>query len=567
VRKRDTVVTIAITAFLLRGTFYCVAQPLWEGFDEWSHYAYIEHLVTQGRLPSTTDSIAPALQRALSLAPLAPSAAENVTTALTHDAFWRLTTDARRLREEELKDPGITTPVMADGPGQLFIYEAQQPPLYYILLAFPYWSVRSCSYPAKVAALRMASLLIAVIGVYLCYRLARGVPASRHAATAIVLFLAAWPGLLVGICRIGNDALALTLSTLFLLVSLRTSRRAPVMTDWILAGSILGLSLLTKPYLLALVPVLPIIAAIQYYRQRNSRVIAGCAIAIIIALALSGWWYMRNWLATETLSGEQIDVAAAHFGIITKLAAIRSVQWYRVLDTAVSTHLWTGGWSFLTARSWIYRAFELPGLTALIGLALLARRTVRHAAHGRLQIGEAQLGIAACAFLLFCMAMAYFAVVVYLTRGMSIALGWHLYGIAGAEMVVLAGGCTGLYGLRRGAGIVAIMALFAAAFDGYSTNFIALPYYAGIITHAPDGRLGAFHMNLIDGAAVRDIFQRLAINKPSGINASVIAVLWTGYACATLSLAVLAILLLYRAFRAILKTSFPTISVAGQTTR
>ena len=36
--------------FLLRGLFYVSFVPLWEGFDEWSHYAVVQTMVTSGRL-------------------------------------------------------------------------------------------------------------------------------------------------------------------------------------------------------------------------------------------------------------------------------------------------------------------------------------------------------------------------------------------------------------------------------------------------------------------------------------------------------------------------------------
>ena len=42
--------------FVLRGVFYCNLIPLWEGFDEWGHYAFVEHLrLHAGALPRTTD--------------------------------------------------------------------------------------------------------------------------------------------------------------------------------------------------------------------------------------------------------------------------------------------------------------------------------------------------------------------------------------------------------------------------------------------------------------------------------------------------------------------------------
>jgi hypothetical protein len=43
--------------FVLRGTFYACAIPLWEGFDEYAHYARIEFLATAGREPTRSKSV------------------------------------------------------------------------------------------------------------------------------------------------------------------------------------------------------------------------------------------------------------------------------------------------------------------------------------------------------------------------------------------------------------------------------------------------------------------------------------------------------------------------------
>ena len=93
----------AISAFLLRGAFYCVEQPIWEGFDEWAHFGYIQHLAEYGHPPSRTDSVSDALRRSVELAPISASAAEYSRGSLTHDTFWRLSPEERLIRESELK--------------------------------------------------------------------------------------------------------------------------------------------------------------------------------------------------------------------------------------------------------------------------------------------------------------------------------------------------------------------------------------------------------------------------------------------------------------------------------
>ena len=40
--------------FLARGVFYCVSLPLWEGFDEYAHFARVQHVAQSVRRTKCT---------------------------------------------------------------------------------------------------------------------------------------------------------------------------------------------------------------------------------------------------------------------------------------------------------------------------------------------------------------------------------------------------------------------------------------------------------------------------------------------------------------------------------
>ena len=84
---------LTILAFLVRGAFYCAEQPMWEGFDEWAHFGYIQHLAQFGRAPSRSEPVSDELCRSVELAPISAAAAESSAGSLTHDAFWKLPLD------------------------------------------------------------------------------------------------------------------------------------------------------------------------------------------------------------------------------------------------------------------------------------------------------------------------------------------------------------------------------------------------------------------------------------------------------------------------------------------
>lgn len=112
------VVALAWSALLVRGAFYAVEQPLWEGFDEWAHFARIE----QGSSTRAQDPVPGDVEASLALAPLSAAAAEGRPDRTTHDQYWRLPPSERARRESELRRlrPGAPTSLAA--PRQ---YEAQ----------------------------------------------------------------------------------------------------------------------------------------------------------------------------------------------------------------------------------------------------------------------------------------------------------------------------------------------------------------------------------------------------------------------------------------------------------
>jgi hypothetical protein len=185
----------------------------------------------------------------------------------------------------------------------------------------------------------------------------------------------------------------------------------------------------------------------------------------------------------------------------------------------------------------MYRVFEALAMAAGAGLIALAYRLGRKVYRRKsLGAGDLRLSIAACAYLLFCVGLGYFAVVVYLTRGISTALGWHLDGIVGAEAALLGCGFAGLVGARRAAGCVAATAALACALDLYTVHFVSAPYYAGLVAHLPSGFLATFHLGSLRGIGLTGVLTRLALNKPAGFGPPLIAALWAGYLCATAAL-------------------------------
>jgi hypothetical protein len=71
---------------------------------------------------------------------------------------------------------------------------------------------------------------------------------------------------------------------------------------------------------------------------------------------------------TGTLSGLNEAVLVRHMSVAEILHSAAGVNWPRAVDSILFTHLWCGGWSFLTVRAWMYHIFYAVIAIAAIGL-------------------------------------------------------------------------------------------------------------------------------------------------------------------------------------------------------
>jgi hypothetical protein len=452
---------------------------------------------------------------------------------ISHEDYWQLPPNERLARKRELTSLPAGFRTQADGA--LGLYEAQQPPLYYLMMAAPYRAFRSTSLPARIVVLRALSMLVASLLIPLAYLTARQIFGHGRTAVVITILPAVMPEFMIDVCRIGNECLAVVLVSGLILLALRLARRSAGWRDWALAGALLGAGLLTKAYVLAIIPLLLVVALIRIMRACGARhSIAGLILGLTLATAIAGWWYWRTWKATGTLSGEQIDVAAARFSVAEKLAAARQVDWGIALDELAFSHIWIGAWSFSGVRSWMYRVFE--GIAAAGGLGFIwlcgrvASRCWRRRKVGLL-VGK--LAILAAGYLLFCAGLAYHVVVDFLVKGIPATCGWYLYAVMLPEFLMIALGIFMLLGSAWFRLALATGSLMAAALDLYTVDFILLPYYTGTITHRASGALNAFHLSDLHYVGVWEMFQRLSANGPAWLGPAVIAALWIAYLSTT----------------------------------
>lgn len=407
--------------FLVRGAFYCTMLPVWEGFDEYAHFARF----SQSALPSMNTPMTREVERTFSLLPL-PDQLAWIPGAKIHPNWWKEDHTAQ-LREAH----SIPASEAREPSKQSYqSYESQQGPLYYWLL-WPLMQLASgWNILDRVLLARLVSLFIASAAIPLV-RLAGGSRVGLGAAC----FLAVSPMFAVNVSRAANDCLAIALIALLLVLLRERGRNA-----WY-TGIVLGLTLLTKAYALTLLPALFLLL-----RGQRAKVLG-------TGFAIGGWWYVRNILLTGRLTGWEDDAPLS-----AVLESLPSIPWLRATGTIFKTALWFGGWSFLTARAWMYNL-----LLVILALCIAAGWK-----------GATRWKASWLIVVFFLAGMVYDVGAEFVTQHATGTPGWYLWGVGAAFAILIAGGA--------GRWIAPVCALLCA-FDLYTSQFVMLPYYAGFAAH------------------------------------------------------------------------------------
>jgi len=198
-------------------------------------------------------------------------------------------------------------------PGASVSHQAQHPPLY-CLLAAPIWrafasrpddtvayvdrttgSPERFSVPGAVRPVRFLSILLGAVTLVFAWATARTVFPERPAlCLAAVAFAAFTPMFTYVNGVINNDALLGVAFAATAWLWARIIRFGASWRDVVILGLVLGLGLNVKQTALGLVAVSAIVLALAPSAPSLRRRIAWIAVAVGLAVALGGWWFVHN---------------------------------------------------------------------------------------------------------------------------------------------------------------------------------------------------------------------------------------------------------------------------------
>lgn len=184
-----------------------------------------------------------------------------------------------------------------------------QSPLYYLLAAAVYQTFLPLfSADTVIRIVKLLSIICGMIQVEICYRTLRIAYPGKVSLQVIGILLGGLlPMNLYMSQSLGNEPLVGALISLLILVVYQvfSGVRRESRETFILMGFILGLALLTKVTAILIVPPLLLFLSAEIIRRREApgegiRSVARFGIIVFcVALTVSGWYYLQNWIEMD----------------------------------------------------------------------------------------------------------------------------------------------------------------------------------------------------------------------------------------------------------------------------
>lgn len=347
-RLQKWIAAALITGFVLVAGSYSVVNPLFEAPDEVWHYEYVRWLVDGHGLPSPEDVGHAPWHQEGSQPPLYYWLGSLLTA-------WIPTDNAPLLiRYNPHAAVGQAT---AFGNKNMLAHSAAE--------EWPWQGVALAAH-----LLRFFSIALGAVTLSGVLRSAALLFPNRPALIALAgLWVAANPQFLFLSAAISNDNLVTACCTvgLWLLLHLIVQTRPP--TRWQLAGLglLLGLAALSKVSGLALTGLAGVTLVGLAARDRAwPRLGAQLVLIGVVALAVAGWWYGRNWL----LYGDPLGLSVMFAVLPGRDETLTWGELFALLPGVWRSFWAVFGWFNIVIPEWIYTGYTVLAGVGLAGVVI-----------------------------------------------------------------------------------------------------------------------------------------------------------------------------------------------------
>lgn len=363
--------------YLVKQVIFVLAFPAFTGHDEVAHYAGIQVLATEGRLPEIPEL---SEWREMNAAGV-PTTEDRIPAELykycryvTQDWFCK-PEDAR------FRDDGPHAVTFA---GEYYpsgwIYTANHPPIYYTLMVPIYWLSTSASPTTQLYIFRMAAIPFGLLTVLLAFLTVRALfQTDRFLLIVVPTFVAFQTQVSYEAAMLNNDIVSILSYSLVLYLLVLALRDRFSLRLCVLLGVALGLALLTKSTALTAVGLVGLAFFLRLgFKDLRGVVVRGAAIVLPL-LALAAPWYAYLYNV---------------YGNFSALEQIQALQWWnfnnesspsffdllfnvRFAEDRFNETWGQFGWRLIPLNTTLLWVIGLPLLVCLLGLGQYAATVIR----------------------------------------------------------------------------------------------------------------------------------------------------------------------------------------------
>ena len=334
---------LLLLAVFLFGVAHVAALPPFEGYDEVAHWSSIQQIADEGRIPVYgRDHLSADVTRYPG--PMASG------TGQPYQAWFAQTRDPDGVRE--------------GGPrrfsqGAALNWQAQHPPLYYLLMAPVYRVGATLDWRWHMFLLRMASWSVAFAGFAWGAVRTQALLRARGVSGVRLLIPAAWPlffpEFFPEFARLTNDALVILLVAGIWSVMLGVIAGGVTRRRAIALGVLLAAGLLTKAFFLPITVSVVGLLMMQAVSRGDKRDFVFACVVIAVCVGPAAGWYVDRLAMTGTLSGGNDFVHLQESGgLVRGLQRHFSVVQYAIgVVRILAQFAWAGTWSFVHPGRWM----------------------------------------------------------------------------------------------------------------------------------------------------------------------------------------------------------------------
>lgn len=439
------------------GVAYISMLPIFEGFDETAHFSSLRQIADTGTIPvhgrSYLDQFVVDFQGPIPYGTGTPPFDQGLVYAKFFKDHQLVALYIQMYRQPHLLPEYSASHV----PN----WQAQHPPLYYLLLVPLLNLVNGFSFTAQILLLRLVSYLLALSGVALGLLAVNQVPQASERNIAVLGFLL-YPILLPmffpEFARIGNDSLCIFFVGLIAyLISLwiqdghSIKRSVPI-------GIALGMGLLTKALFLPIACGLTLFLLIKAWvsRQERSKYLWSLLSILLPALFIGGGWYTYNFLFFGEVSGSFDAIRLAdQGGLIAGLKENFSL--YGLVRGVIApfvSYSWAGTWSQV----------RLPALLHIPLLVLTMCTFILYALQAKTKPLDDLVWLPAWVFVVFVGGLFWHVLVGLAINGNGATPGWYLHILMPWVAPAIGIGVTGLFQLNRARLLTILLLVYAVLY-------------------------------------------------------------------------------------------------------